>query len=530
MFEKKECEVDEILPFVGEFSRFQIVVEILLCILIIPQTLQVLIMYFAALNSPWRCAANSTRCSFPRNETFNTDSTDYKARCDMERSDWEFVESKDFSIVTTYDLYCGTEIYTLLTTSLYFVGCAFGAIILGIASDKFGRLKVFFPSQAVVIIIGFLSVFSPNFWVFLTTRVIVGFFTSGACFIMFILASEFVGERYRPLCGILLWAAFALGLVLLGFQAYLIRNWKTLFIVCTAPYIFVLAFFRFIPESVRWLNLNGKGDEAMMVLRRIAKFNNKEISNEITLIPPKQDENSSGSLLDLFRSLRMAKQTLVQFYAWIVMGLVYYGLALAADDLGGEIYRDYILASLVEFPAVLLAIYLCNRCGRKNTVIGSMALASAACISVAFIPKNKDRQGLMALRVIVGMIGKLGISVSFDAIYTWSVELHPTIIRSRGMGLLEISSPIGGASAPLVAKGLKSVHHVLPFLVMGASSFIASALMLLLQETKGKSTAEVIEDGKERGKNLGVEFHRDPHDSNEKVNLGYPHKDECSKL
>ena len=37
--------------------------------------------------------------------------------------------------------------------------------------------------------------------------------------------------------------------------------------------------------------------------------------------------------------------------------------------------------------------------------------------------------GLMALRVIVGMIGKLGISVSFDAIYTWSVELHPTIIR-----------------------------------------------------------------------------------------------------
>ena len=59
---------------------------------------------------------------------------------------------------------------------------------------------------------------------------------------MFILASEFVGERYRPLCGIILWAAFALALVLLGVQAYFIRTWKTLFIVCTAPYIFVLAF------------------------------------------------------------------------------------------------------------------------------------------------------------------------------------------------------------------------------------------------------------------------------------------------
>ena len=48
-------------------------------------------------------------------------------------------------------------------------------------------------------------------------------------------------------------------------------------------------------------------------------------------------------------------------YSRIVMGLVYFGVALAADDLGGAIYRDYILASLVEFPAVLLAIYLCNR-------------------------------------------------------------------------------------------------------------------------------------------------------------------------
>ena len=35
-----------------------------------------------------------------------------------------------------YDLYCGTEIYTLLTTSLFFIGWAVGAVVLGIASDK----------------------------------------------------------------------------------------------------------------------------------------------------------------------------------------------------------------------------------------------------------------------------------------------------------------------------------------------------------------------------------------------------------
>ena len=35
-----------------------------------------------------------------------------------------------------YDLYCGTEIYTLLTTSLFFIGWAIGAVVLGMASDK----------------------------------------------------------------------------------------------------------------------------------------------------------------------------------------------------------------------------------------------------------------------------------------------------------------------------------------------------------------------------------------------------------
>jgi len=320
-----------------------------------------------------------------------------------------------------------------------------------------------------------------------------------------------------------------LALVLLGVKAYFIRRWKTLFIVCTAPYIFVLAFAKFIPESVRWLNLKGRREQAMEILRRIAKFNKKEIPDEITLKSQKVQGQSSSSFLDLFKPFRMAMQTLVQFYAWTVMGLVYYGVALAADDLGGEIYRDYILASLVEFPAVLLAIYLCNRIGRKKTVIGAMALASAACIIVAFIPTDKG-QGLVTFRVIVGMIGKCGVATSFDAIYTWSVELHPTVIRSQGMGLLQISSRIGAASAPWVAKGLKPVHPYAPFLVMGVSSSIATILMLVLQETKGTKTAEVIEDGTDRAKDVVADFHKGSHGTNPKVNLGYSDKEEFTKF
>ena len=98
------------------------------------------------------------------------------------------------------------------------------------------------------------------------------------------------------------------------------------------------------------------------------------------------------------------------------------------------------------------------------------------------------------------------------------------------MGLLQISSRIGAASAPWVAKGLKNVHRYAPFLVMGISSFISTILMFVLPETKGAKTAEVIEDGKEHGNVMVADFHKDSQGNNAKVNLGYSNKDEFTNL
>ena len=96
----------------------------------------------------------------------------------------------------------------------------------------------------MVILIGFLSAFSPNMAWYTTARFIIGFFIPGVAVQTFILASELVGPKRRPLAGIGLWAFFGFGLVILGVKAYFIRKWKTLAIVCTAPYVVVVLFFK----------------------------------------------------------------------------------------------------------------------------------------------------------------------------------------------------------------------------------------------------------------------------------------------
>ena len=104
-------------------------------------------------------------------------------------------------------------------------------------------------------------------------------------------------------------------------------------------------------------------------------------------------------------------------------------------------------------------MYFCERFRRKKTVIPTMIIASVACVTVAFIPAEGDAK---IARVIIGMIGKMFVTVSFDSIYIWSVEIFPTSSRGEGMGFLTITSRIGAAPAPLVVKGLKAIHTTVP--------------------------------------------------------------------
>ena len=479
----KYVAIDGMLPYIGEFGKFQRILDGVFCIMIVPQTLQVLIMYFAALNPPWRCVNNSTICTF--NHTLPSDNTD---RCSMPRNEWEYTEPKDYSIVTQFDINCDKEWQIHLSTSIFFVGWAIGAIVLGWVADNYGRKIVLFPSIGILIVVGFVTAFLPNATLLIFFRLIAGFFTPGCGVQMFILMSELVGSNYRPLAGIILWLFFTIGLIILGLKAYLIRKWKLLFIVCTVPYLFVLVFYKFVPESIRWLRLQGKTEKMMEILQRIAKWNKKEIPSDVCITPADRLIHSSPK--DLFCSRKIAVSTCVQGYAWLVNGMVYYGLSLAADDLGGSLYRNYVLVSIIEFPAIVMAIDFCQRFGRKKTVMYPMFIGASACILVAFIPSEGD---FKFGRIILGMLGKLCITVSFDSIYTWSVELYPTNIRAEGMGFLQVTSRIGAASAPWVAKGLKTLHKTIPFIFMGIATFIAAALLIVLPETKGVATPETGE-------------------------------------
>ncbi|XP_066920689.1 organic cation transporter protein-like [Clytia hemisphaerica] len=520
---KRAVDVDEYLEYVGRFGRCQILLLLLFCLIIIPSTYQTLVMSFAGHNPSWRCViqpnvtnANSTsssndtdHCSVAGDISSKDDY--YKARCQMNRSLWEYAKDKDYSIVTEWDLVCEKKTLSYLANSAMFLGWAIGAVVLGWCADKYGRKKVLYPAWFALILAAFISGFSHALWLFIVLRVIIGFCQGGVGLCLFVMATELVGPSWRSFAGTSIWFAFTIALCIIPVQAMYLK-WKMLEILLSIPYIWLAGFYFVTPESVRWLRVKDRIDEAEAILKKVARVNKMQVPDDIRLSsPPKSPMGKKTTFIDLFRPSHIAISTAIQCFAWFVCGQVYYGISLASDQLGGDMYRDFVLTSLVEIPGNIILIYLTNKFGRKPTVIYSMLGSGLSCIAVAFIPNSGAAKWG---RVSLGMLGKLGITISFNSIYIWSVELFPTIIRTQGMGLMIVVSRLGAASAPWVAQYLNEVHDVLPFTVMGGLGVIASIVCFKLKETNGIPTAETM-DGAENNENVEL---KDFESSNGKSN------------
>jgi len=497
-------DIDEVLQHIGQFGPYQLRILVLFLFTIFPITYQTLIMVFIAFEPPWMCVEGSSSClgaNFTNSSSVEVFSTAtkpkslYERRCSLNRTDWKFADydlydGPQLTVVNQFDLVCGRAFQASLANSMLFFGWAVGAIVLGIISDKFGRQKVLFPSLLAVVIIAFSMAFAKAYWIVAVCRFVIGFFEAGCFITMFVLATELVGPEKRALAGTLVWIYFTVALTVLAMKAFFIRSWRILLIVSSAPFIFIVVFWKFIPESVRWLLVSGRRDEAREILEKVARANKKEMPKEELYVPVRTQ--SSKGFFELFKSWKLAKLSLIQCYAWFVNGMVYYGLSLSAGEFGGSIYLNFVLTSLVEVPANILVIHNCNRFGRKKTVVVHMIAAAISAVCVSFIPAGTDNKGYIGGRVTLGTMGKLFITTSFNAIYVFSAELFPTVIRNSGMGMVSVASRFGAASSPFVVQ-MTRINPILPFAIMGSLSFIAAVFCWILPETLGKRTAEVMD-------------------------------------
>nr|XP_006006775.1 PREDICTED: solute carrier family 22 member 7-like [Latimeria chalumnae] len=236
---------------------------------------------------------------------------------------WVYDHSQFTStIATEWDLVCEKKGLNQLTATLFFVGMTVGSMVFGILADKYGRKPLILLSFIFTTLLGLVSAFSTSYLMFTVTRILTGFAMTGLSGVSFGLCIEWVDIKNRTRAGIIATICWTTGYMLLALLAYLIRDWRQLFLVVTSPCVIGIILCWWIPESARWLIATGKTKKAHRYLSRCAKMNRREkYYSKVTLemlsqIVKEEDTDRNYSSLDLMRTPQIRKRSIILGIMW----------------------------------------------------------------------------------------------------------------------------------------------------------------------------------------------------------------------
>ncbi|XP_034436315.1 organic cation transporter protein isoform X1 [Hippoglossus hippoglossus] len=510
---------DEILGLIGGFGKFQKTLYVWICLPQIFLAFHMLISVFTGAVPPHLCRPTWPSTGMPATLNFSLltqpdGQSELSCTVPLNHSDavtlgdghppgscqghWEYSNNTFKStIVTEWDLVCDNASLNNMGSSIYMFGLLVGAVLFGSLADKYGRRIIILINLATQAVFGVGAAFAPNFYMYTALRFIVGTSISGVIMNAFVLGTEWTGPKQRMLAGIITDYFFGFGYILLAGLAYLIRDWRQLQLAISAPGFLFVFYIWVLPKSARWLMANDREEEAWELIRKAAQMNGKPITKDHELYPVQLQQGyktegktkvkETHSCIDLVRTPKMRKQSLIVFYLWFVNVLVYYGLSLNISDFGMNIYLTQLIFGLVEMPARTITLFTLNR-SRKISQLAFLAVGGTACLLTIFIPSE-----LSVIRTVLAMIGKFGITASLSIIYVYSAEVFPTVIRQNGIGLSSMCARTGGVLAPMMYL-LRSISPQAPMLLCGLCPLLGSALTLLLPETANKPLPDTIED------------------------------------
>ncbi|EDV98284.1 organic cation transporter protein [Drosophila grimshawi] len=475
---------DPIISQIGDFRRYQLFFCIVIFMCKFGTGWHTIGHIFLAAPTPHSCTTENVTdpCSDDCHET-------------------EFDHSTfQSTIITEWNLTCKNATLASLSQSIVMLGVMFGSMIFGMLSDRFGRRPSFLGCCFMQLICGLIVCVSPYFWFYCLFRFLTAFATGGTMTTSFVLIMEIIGPKKRELIAILYQLPFNIGHASLSVFSYFLRDWRWFqFSITIWSCVFVI-YICLVPESPRWLFTTGRVDDAIKILEKVAKHNRAPtdtIREEIEAghkVLAARMPSKKGNLIDLFRTPRMRIKTICMANNWLVVCMVYYGIAQYISKLGGNIFINNLIAAGLSIPGTLLCVVLTKYLGRKVTMMLTNSISAVGLLALVFLTNAP-----MNIQVMCATVGLFGASMTFPNVYLWGGEIFPTVVRSNGVGLCSMIARIGGFIAPLICDLAMFRAWLTPF-IFGVFSIVAVIGTIFLPETRGLPLPETLEDGENFGR------------------------------
>ncbi|CAD5232575.1 unnamed protein product [Bursaphelenchus xylophilus] len=402
------------------------------------------------------------------------------------------------SIIEDFHLIGADSYKAEIAITISTIGNLFGSTVLSRLSDMKGRRPVLISSLFLLGLLGVLSSFSPNIYVFAFLRLSQGVFSSGIASSNWVLAYESTSMGLRSYSSLVFGLVWVVGYVLVAPLCYYVTYWRHQILVASLPCVIsAIVYYFTIPESFHFAVSNNQKETVKRWYSKMngGRENGRKMEEVDFLIEEhlndknanEKDGENSGLFSALWRKKSFLVYLLVISYVWSSDSFVYSGLYLISTTLAGNKFWNFALTGFAEIPSYIVSPYLLEKMGRRAFVSVMHLLTSLAFIGTIFIDHENASFGCW-------LIGKFAISCAYTAIFVYSSEVFPTVYRSGCIGICMFISCFGGAASGSV-RSMNVVSPNLPNIFFAGAALLAALLTLLLPETRGKqlpdSTAEV---------------------------------------
>uniref|UniRef100_A0A4W4GFY4 Major facilitator superfamily (MFS) profile domain-containing protein n=2 Tax=Electrophorus electricus TaxID=8005 RepID=A0A4W4GFY4_ELEEL len=275
--------------------------------------------------------------------------------------------------------------------------------------------------------------------------------------------------------------------------AYLTRGWLQFHLALAIPQILCVPLYFSIPESPKWLLLN-----KMCILERYRNRSPEDrryldllldtVGNECQKANALETDTEKVSGFIHFKSATIIMRLFIMSFIGLASALTYYGICFGVGSFGVDVYLAQFFSGLSESPSLLLPLLLA-RWGRRSFCMATLLLSGTGCLLSLLVSKFCQ---IPALVMALALMGKLCVQATTCVSLLYGIELFPTVIRQKCVGLVSLSYRMGCIVNAVVApKGGISVGAMICY---SSGPLLGAALCLFLPETSGIPLPDTVQD------------------------------------
>jgi SP family galactose:H+ symporter-like MFS transporter len=337
---------------------------------------------------------------------------------------------------------------TGLVVSAVLIGALIGAFLGGTFADRYGRRNLILVAAIIFIASAIGTSLSPNVFILITGRIIVGIAIGMASFIAPLYISEMSPPRIRGSLVSFNQLFITIGIVISYGADYVLSlvlpviGWRFMFGLAAIPAIILFVAMIFMPSSPRWLVNDGMVDRARATLIKIRKKD--DVSDELNDIVTSLNKQKGGRrelFSPLIKPAMIVGISLAIFQQVTGINTVIYYTPKIFQYAGLPISESLfgtILVGLVNVGFTLMALFLLDRVGRRKLLLIGLAGMSGTLVMlgvVFFLPGLLNQLGTLAVIGVMAYVAFFAIGLG-PVFWLLISEIYPLKVRGLAMSIV----------------------------------------------------------------------------------------------